>query len=120
MAKDENLLSSVSDLFTEETLKDILRNVSGENDVQVLGWDFGEASNKGDGYLSVANRVRVTGVAGEKPVEISLVVKSMPRNISRRKTLRSTDFFYNEITFYTEVNKCLIFLFHVTIDLKFF
>lgn len=104
MAKDKSLLQGVSDLFTEETLEDIFRKVSGEKDVKILSWDFGEASGKGDSYLSVLDRIKVVGEAGGKPTQISLVVKSMPRNMGRRKTFRSTDFFYNEISCYTRVN----------------
>ncbi|XP_046484171.2 uncharacterized protein [Neodiprion pinetum] len=103
MSKDKSLLSGVSKLFTEQTLEDIIRKTTGEKDVEILSWDFGEASKKGDGYLSIVDRVTVKGEAGGKPASVSLVVKSMPQNIGRRKTFRSKDFFYNEIICYTEI-----------------
>lgn len=116
MSKDLSLLSGVSKLFTEETLEEILRKVSGEKEVKVLSWDFGEAANKGDGYLSIVDRVKIAGEAGGKPIDVSLVVKSMPQNLGRRKTFRSTDFFYNEVTCYLEVNRYppifVFFVFH--------
>ncbi|XP_020710180.1 uncharacterized protein LOC105689851 [Athalia rosae] len=103
MPKDKELLWGVSDLFTEETLEEILRKASGEEDVKVSSWDFGEAGKQGDGYLSVVNRIKVEGEAGGKPVEVSLVVKSLPRNIARRKTFRSEEFFRNEIACYVDI-----------------
>ncbi|XP_048508443.1 uncharacterized protein LOC105689818 isoform X1 [Athalia rosae] len=103
MSKDKNLLWGVSDLFTEKTLEDILSKICKEKDVKVLSWDFGEASNKGDGYLSTVNRVKVKGEANGKPIETSLVVKSLPRNIARRKSFRSAEFFRNEIAFYVDI-----------------
>lgn len=36
-------------------------------------------------------------------MQVSTVVKSMPRNIGRLKTFRSSDFFRNECNFYKEV-----------------
>ncbi|XP_046427286.1 uncharacterized protein LOC124183171 [Neodiprion fabricii] len=103
MEKNKILLFGVSDLFTEETLEHILRKVSCEKKVEILSWNFGDGSSKGDAYLSVVNRIKVKGIAGRSPTEISLVVKSMPRNLGRRKMLRSTDFFRNEITFHLEI-----------------
>ncbi|XP_046619325.1 uncharacterized protein LOC124304754 [Neodiprion virginianus] len=103
MEKNKILLFAVSDLFTEETLEHILRKVSCEKKVEILSWNFGDGSSKGDAYLSVVNRIKVKGIAGSSPTEISLVVKSMPRNLGRRKMLRSTDFFRNEITFHLEI-----------------
>ncbi|XP_025162063.1 uncharacterized protein LOC105183226 isoform X2 [Harpegnathos saltator] len=36
-------------------------------------------------------------------VQVNIVVKSIPQNVGRRKTFRSSDFFSNEIVFYTQV-----------------
>lgn len=38
-----------------------------------------------------------------KPVQIDTVIKSIPKNVGRRKTFRSDDFFRNEINFYKHV-----------------
>lgn len=103
MAKDLKLLSGVSKYFTEETLREVLRKSSGENEVTVTGWSFKPLLTKGDSYLAQVDRITVNGKAGGKDIEIKLVVKSLPKNLGRRKTFRSVEFFYNEITFYKEV-----------------
>lgn len=36
-------------------------------------------------------------------MEIPLIVKSMPKNLNRRRVFRSTIFFRNEINFYTKI-----------------
>lgn len=36
---------------------------------------------------------------------IPIVIKSMPKNVGRRKTFRSSDFFRNEVNFYNTVIK---------------
>ena len=105
MNKDLNLLKEVSSYFTEETLKNIVakeNNVSVDN-VEIFDWDFGEASAKGDSYLSVVNRVEVRSKVKNEISVMKLVVKSLPNNIGRRKTFRSVEFFHNEIIFYTKV-----------------
>ncbi|XP_033222887.1 uncharacterized protein LOC117176730 [Belonocnema kinseyi] len=105
MSRNMDLLNSVSDSFTEKTLEDILAKATKDEgqDVRILSWDFGEASAKGDSYLSTVSRILVKGEVNGKPTEVKLVVKSLPKNLGRRKTFRSADFFYNEITFYEEV-----------------
>lgn len=41
-------------------------------------------------------------------IQLSMVVKSMPINIGRRKTFRSSDFFRNECNFYNKIIPKLI------------
>lgn len=105
MSQNKDLLMEVSDHFTEKNLRDILAKKNGgkSEDVRVLSWDFGAASAKGDSYLSTVSRICVKGEIKGKSIEVKLVVKSLPKNLGRRKTFRSPDFFYNEITFYEEV-----------------
>ncbi|KAK0169081.1 hypothetical protein PV327_002827 [Microctonus hyperodae] len=103
MTKDYQRLTIVSKLFTEEILKDVLTNETGSKKVSVTGWSFGDASAKGDSYLSTVDRIIIEGISDEKPVTVKVVVKSLPRNLGRRKTYRSTDFFYNEIIFYSKI-----------------
>ena len=105
MSRNEDLLLVVSDCFTEKALQDILAKSSKEKrqDVKVLSWDFGTAAAKGDSYLSTVNRILVKGEVKGNPIDVKIVVKSLPKNVGRRKTFRSADFFYNEITFYEEV-----------------
>ncbi|KAK0076663.1 hypothetical protein PV325_005040 [Microctonus aethiopoides] len=103
MTKDYQRLAIVSKLFTEKTLKDILLNKTGGKNVSVTGWIFGDASAKGDSYLSTVDRITIEGIVDEEPITVKVVVKSLPRNLGRRKTFRSTDFFYNEIIFYSKI-----------------
>lgn len=114
MSRNIDLLISVSDSFTEKILEDILAKATKEKakDVKILSWDFGEASAKGDSYLSTVSRILVKGEVNGKSTEVKLVVKSLPRNLGRRKTFRSADFFYNEITFYEEVYFLFKFMHH--------
>ncbi|KAJ8664999.1 hypothetical protein QAD02_006661 [Eretmocerus hayati] len=105
MSKDQSLLESVSKFFTESTLADIVAKVFEVNskDVRVLSWDFGNASGKGDSYLSTVDRVIIKSNVKNEEKEVKLVVKSLPNNMGRRKTYRSAEFFHNEILFYTEI-----------------
>lgn len=105
MGKDHKQLRGISKLFTEATLVDILSKISGIKSVSVTGWKLDDASAKGDSYLSTVDRITVQGIISGKKTEIKIVVKSLPQNLGRRKTYRSTDFFFNEIKFYTKVYK---------------
>lgn len=40
----------------------------------------------------------------EEQHSVDLIIKSLPSNIGRRKSFRSTDFFRNEIAFYEHVS----------------
>ncbi|XP_015119601.1 uncharacterized protein LOC107042883 [Diachasma alloeum] len=103
MGKDVELLNGVSKLFTESLLEEVLAKKWGEKDVKVTGWDFGEASAKGDSYLSEVDRVTIEGNVKGKTTQLKVVVKSLPGNLGRRETYRSTVFFRNEILFYTQI-----------------
>lgn len=102
-AKNYSLLEDVSKYFTEETLKEIMAMMCDGKNIEVLGWDFGDASAKGDSYLSTVNKIKVSGKVDGEEKQVSIVVKSLPNNMGRRRTYRSAEFFYNEITFYTKV-----------------
>ncbi|XP_014483034.1 PREDICTED: uncharacterized protein LOC106748726 [Dinoponera quadriceps] len=102
-------LNAVSDKFTEEVLAGILAEVcKSEGEVRLIDWSFDEGFAKGDYFTSSINKGSVSGVVGGKlgqrrRVQANFVVKAMPKNPRRRKTMRSADFFRNEIVFYTEV-----------------
>ncbi|KAG8362511.1 uncharacterized LOC105273030 [Fopius arisanus] len=103
MGKDIELLNGVSKFFTEQLLEEVLAKKFGEKDVEVTGWEFGEASAKGDSYLSEVDRVVINGKIKGKPESVKVVVKSFPSNLGRRNTFRSNVFFKNEILFYTRI-----------------
>ncbi|XP_012229629.1 uncharacterized protein [Linepithema humile] len=98
-------LSEVSDKFTKEVLTDVLCKAHGKK-VQLVDWDFGEGFAKGDSYLSTVTKGVVYGITDDdskQHVQVNFVVKSIPKNVGRRKTFRSSDFFRNEIMFYTQI-----------------
>lgn len=66
-------------------------------------------TGKGDSYLSEVIRIKVFGKnkAGDTK-NVQVVLKSIPRSISRRLTFRSHDFFKNEIIFYETVLPALL------------
>ncbi|XP_059611132.1 uncharacterized protein LOC132258046 [Phlebotomus argentipes] len=77
-----------------------------EGDFQLKEYEFVDGfEKKGDSYLSEVYRLRLSGensTSGEIKC-LNFVVKGMPRNIGRRKTFRSADFFRNEIIFYEQI-----------------
>jgi len=99
-------LSEISENFTKEVLIDILRKVHGKK-VQLVDWNFGEGFAKGDSYMSTITKGTVYGITNDdskQEVQVNFVIKSIPKNVGRRKTFRSSDFFGNEIVFYTQVS----------------
>lgn len=109
MGKDQCLLKSVSDFFTEETLKEIVAKDKNLDPAQIKidSWDFGAATGKGDNYLSEVSKVLVVSRLKNEVFYTKIVVKSLPKNPGRRKTFRSAEFFRNEIIFYSEVRTWL-------------
>ncbi|XP_020292443.1 uncharacterized protein LOC109859025 isoform X2 [Pseudomyrmex gracilis] len=108
MSQDKNRvkLSEVSDKFTDETLTDILCKANNGIKVQLTDWSFGDGFTKGDNYLSTVNKGTIYGVVDGDPkqnVQVNFVVKSIPKNVGRRKTFKSAEFFRHEIAFYTQV-----------------
>ncbi|KAL2735212.1 uncharacterized protein V1478_002852 [Vespula squamosa] len=105
MSQKGNLaeLNKISAKLTKETLEKILAAECNETDVKLTDWDFGDASAKGDSYLTVVNKVKLNGLANGTPVQTDIVIKSLPQNLGRRKTYRSTVFFRNEVAFYTKI-----------------
>lgn len=114
-SKNRVNLSDVSDKFTEKVLADVLRKTCNGKKVRLTNWEFGEEFAKGDSYLSTVNKGKLHGVMDDSPwqqVRVSFVVKSIPKNVGRRKTFRSGEFFSNEIIFYTKVRVYETFLLH--------
>uniref|UniRef100_A0AAG5CYM7 CHK kinase-like domain-containing protein n=1 Tax=Anopheles atroparvus TaxID=41427 RepID=A0AAG5CYM7_ANOAO len=99
-------LSDISVKFTEDTLDEIVRSAGGK---RCTGWKIHDFDlTKGDAYLSEVYRIQLTGEpteAGAEPLVVNAFVKSIPKNVGRRNTFRSADFFRNEINFYNVVLK---------------
>ncbi|XP_064538307.1 uncharacterized protein LOC135428315 [Drosophila montana] len=98
----EPAFADISAKFTEATLDEIIQNAGG---TKHTSFKFGEGGKKGDSYLSRVFRLCVYGVKEPegKQLEVNVVIKGMPDNLHRRRLFRSTDFFRNEIHFYTKV-----------------
>ncbi|XP_046822234.1 uncharacterized protein LOC124425658 [Vespa crabro] len=96
-------LNEISAKLTKEILESILAAECNETNVKLTDWDFGDANVKGDSYLTVVNKVKLHGLAKGKPVQVDIVIKSLPQNLGRRKTYRSIIFFRNEVAFYTKI-----------------
>lgn len=99
-------LDSVSPKFNEAMLNDIIRDYGGH---KCTSWQFENRDfGKGDSYLSEVYRIQVEDdttrkADGDSSLKVKLVVKTIPKNVGRRKTFRSADFFRNEINFYNVV-----------------
>ncbi|GAB0096102.1 uncharacterized protein DMENIID0001_115680 [Sergentomyia squamirostris] len=93
----------ISNAFTEEKLRELLYKKGG---FELKNYEFiGGLTKTGDSYLSEVYRLQVeveSSTSGNVEF-LNFVIKTMPKNIGRRKTFRSTDFFRNEITFYKNV-----------------
>ena len=105
MNKNKSLLDSVSKYFTEKTLESIVGKKFGAdvNNIEILSWEFENATKIGDNYLSTVERITIKSKISCENKDLKIIVKSLPNNMGRRKTYRSADFFRNEIIFYNEV-----------------
>ncbi|XP_043282276.1 uncharacterized protein [Venturia canescens] len=103
MDKDLRLLAGVSKYFTEETLQNAIQKLTGRNNVTITGWTFKPPPTKGNSYLAQVDRITVFANVDGRDIEKKLVVKSLPKNVGKRKASRSIEFFHYEINFYKEV-----------------
>uniref|UniRef100_A0A336M4I1 CSON012053 protein n=1 Tax=Culicoides sonorensis TaxID=179676 RepID=A0A336M4I1_CULSO len=98
-------LSDISIKFNEKTLNEIIAKYSG---TKCTGWRFVGGFKKGDSYLSQVFRLQIDGQRGKDTIQINTIIKSIPKNVGRRKTFRSADFFRNEIHFYERTMKACL------------
>ncbi|EDV99604.1 uncharacterized protein LOC6565469 [Drosophila grimshawi] len=98
----EPTFADISAKFNVNTLDEIIQNAGG---TKHTSYKFGEGGKKGDSYLSRVFRLCVYGIKEpeSKELEVNVIIKGMPANLHRRRLFRSTDFFRNEIHFYTKV-----------------
>jgi cobyric acid synthase len=102
--QSRNAVLQISTMLTEETLISILKKASGTENVQLSHYEVAKGSTRaGDSYLSTLSRLRVDGMANNKPYSLALIVKGLPANIGLRKTFRSAELFQNEVAFYNKV-----------------
>ncbi|XP_044729401.1 uncharacterized protein LOC123292752 [Chrysoperla carnea] len=109
-----DFLPGISAKFTINTLSEILTKATDRPDIKLKGWQVGGENKKGDSYLSTLFKINIVGVLqkdeenrdkkeNEIEIHVPVLIKSLPSNIGRRKTYRSTDFFRNEVVFYNQV-----------------
>ncbi|XP_072946368.1 uncharacterized protein [Epargyreus clarus] len=106
--EDYSTLSGVSPLLTDAKVSESLTAWFGEK-VTFTHWDYVSDTGKGDAYLSEVIRIRIHGKTDEGiPKHVQVILKSIPKNTSRRLTFRSHDFFKNEIDFYQQCLPALL------------
>ncbi|XP_063372876.1 uncharacterized protein LOC134660915 isoform X2 [Cydia amplana] len=103
-SKEFSTLSGMYPVLTDEKLSEVLCDLFREN-IAFARWEYVGEAGKGDSYLSEIIRIKIFGKTdcGDFKHIIQVVLKSIPRSVSRRITFRSDEFFKNEILFYTEV-----------------
>lgn len=95
-------LSVISPKFTEETVHQIVERIKPGSSVKC--WELDMCSNRGSSYLSELNRLKITGHQQDnQEFHVNVIVKSLPRSLSRRLTFRSAEFFSRETEFYDKI-----------------
>lgn len=65
-------------------------------------------TGKGDSYLSELIRIKIHGKFQDIAKHVQVILKNIPKSLSRRLTYRSDEFFKNEISFYERVLPALL------------
>ena len=87
-------LSSISPQFTEETLRQIVKDSR-----KIESYEVTQCGTRGTSYQSELFRVKIKTDAGDEEV----FVKALPRNLARRMTFRSPSFYKKEIEFLDKI-----------------
>ncbi|XP_023948829.2 uncharacterized protein LOC112053600 [Bicyclus anynana] len=101
-AEDFKSLLQVSPALTNELLSEALTEWFKEP-VTFTHWEYVGDTGKGDSYLSEVIRIKIYGDANDTSKYVQVVLKNIPKNVCRRLTYRSDEFFKNEINFYLKV-----------------
>ncbi|XP_052754411.1 uncharacterized protein LOC113509350 [Galleria mellonella] len=106
--EDFTTLTHVSPALTNEKLSKSLTEWFGEP-MAFTRWEYLSDTGKGDSYLSELIKIKIHGTtrAGASKY-VQVILKNIPKSISRRLTYRSDEFFKNEINFYVKVLPALI------------
>ncbi|XP_041971551.1 uncharacterized protein LOC121727656 [Aricia agestis] len=92
----------VSPGLTQEYVNRALTKWFGET-ATFTHWEYVSETGKGDSYLSEVIRIKIYGDLNGTSKHVQVVLKTIPKNVCRRLTFRSHDFFRNEIIFYEKV-----------------
>ncbi|KAJ8708561.1 hypothetical protein PYW08_009943 [Mythimna loreyi] len=108
MTDDFSTLTHVSPGLTNDKLSQALSEWFREP-YTFTHWEYVSETGKGDSYLSELIRIKIHGVDRNKvPNHIQVILKNIPKNVARRLTFRSHEFFRNEINFYEKVLPSLL------------
>ncbi|KAJ0171988.1 hypothetical protein K1T71_012751 [Dendrolimus kikuchii] len=103
MYEDFSTLTHVSPILTNDTLSKALSKWF-EEPIIFTNWEYVSETGKGDSYLSEVIRIKIFGKdQNDSPKHVQVILKNIPKSLSRRLTYRSDEFFKNEINFYTKV-----------------
>ena len=87
----------------------LLKKKTDNNNCQITCFQYVSETGKGDSYLSELIRIKIHGVDQNNTANyVQVILKNIPRNVARRLTFRSHEFFKNEITFYEKVLPALL------------
>nr|XP_021198182.2 uncharacterized protein LOC110382040 [Helicoverpa armigera]XP_021198183.2 uncharacterized protein LOC110382040 [Helicoverpa armigera]XP_021198184.2 uncharacterized protein LOC110382040 [Helicoverpa armigera]XP_049706343.1 uncharacterized protein LOC110382040 [Helicoverpa armigera] len=108
MSEDFSTLTNVSPALTKDRLSKALTDWFNEPHT-FTHWEYVSETGKGDSYLSELIRIRIHGMnQNEVANHVQVILKNIPKSISRRLTFRSAEFFENEINFYEKVLPALL------------
>jgi len=102
---EQYTLETISALLTPQILQKAVQRVYDKkyrkDDIaRIAKTEIALASGKGDGFLGIIYRIKVTLANGS---ELCLIGKGMPANVVRRKTFQCEKWFAREIQFYNVV-----------------
>ncbi|KAI5643443.1 ecdysteroid kinase domain-containing protein [Phthorimaea operculella] len=100
---DYKTLTSASEVLTNEFLSTSLSKWFKE-EVKFTHWEHVGKTGEGDSYLSELMRIKIYGCTKNGDSRhVQVILKNIPKNVCRRLTYRSDEFFKNEISFYDNV-----------------
>ncbi|XP_050356745.1 uncharacterized protein LOC126777666 [Nymphalis io] len=105
--EDFTSLLHVSPALTNDMLSKTLSEWF-HTDVVFTNWEYVSHTGKGDSFLSELIRIRIHGNSDGTPYHVQVILKNIPKNVCRRLTYRSEEFFQNEINFYKKVLPTLL------------
>lgn len=94
-------LSTISPKFTEKTVLEILLKLHPNS--ELTSYTVTPCGTRGTSYQSELFRLQIQAKLLDQKVTINAFVKALPRNLARRLTFRSPDFYAQEIEFLDKI-----------------
>lgn len=106
--EDFTTLSSISPGLSNENLSKALSKWFNKN-MTFTHWEYVGDTGKGDSYLSEVIRIKIIGKDNsDEENHVQVLLKNIPKSLSRKLTFRCDEFFKNEINFYEHVLPSLL------------